>query len=263
MIVRGLIPLAFLALCLAEPVSAQDDASQKVRQISAEYQAANRALGQEFQTAEDPETKQDILENRLPELLLEFAGKFQAAAEEYKGQTAGVEALSQISQLTGRLPVQINDEAKAELKAIGEKANKDLLDNYADNEALVPLIYTMGSNSEILDKLAESENRDVRGVAKFFQVQAAKGRELNESNAETIKPMMENLVEVYGDVHVLYGARDRGTISDLVENELFAFENLRIGKVAPEIKGSDIDDVAFKLSDYRGKVVVIDFWGDW
>ncbi|MBL8852351.1 MAG: redoxin domain-containing protein [Planctomycetaceae bacterium] len=39
--------------------------------------------------------------------------------------------------------------------------------------------------------------------------------------------------------------------------------NLEIGKVAPEIIGSDFDGVEFKLSDYRGKVVVLDFWGDW
>ena len=36
-----------------------------------------------------------------------------------------------------------------------------------------------------------------------------------------------------------------------------------IGNQAPEIAGEDIDGVAFKLSDYRGKVVVLDFWGDW
>jgi len=36
-----------------------------------------------------------------------------------------------------------------------------------------------------------------------------------------------------------------------------------IGNQAPEITGEDIDGVAFKLSDYRGKVVVLDFWGDW
>ncbi|MBT7257007.1 MAG: redoxin domain-containing protein [Planctomycetaceae bacterium] len=34
-------------------------------------------------------------------------------------------------------------------------------------------------------------------------------------------------------------------------------------KVAPEIAAEDIDGVKFKLSDYRGKVVVLDFWGDW
>lgn len=36
-----------------------------------------------------------------------------------------------------------------------------------------------------------------------------------------------------------------------------------IGAVAPEIEGEDIDGVKFKLSDYRGKVLVVDFWGDW
>jgi peroxiredoxin len=38
---------------------------------------------------------------------------------------------------------------------------------------------------------------------------------------------------------------------------------LSIGKLAPDIEGKDFDEVAFKLSDYRGKIVVLDFWGDW
>jgi hypothetical protein len=36
-----------------------------------------------------------------------------------------------------------------------------------------------------------------------------------------------------------------------------------VGDLAPEIVGEDIDGTEFKLSDYRGKVVVLDFWGDW
>ena len=40
-------------------------------------------------------------------------------------------------------------------------------------------------------------------------------------------------------------------------------EDLAIGKLAPEISGVDVDGRKFKLSDYRGKVVVLDFWGDW
>jgi len=38
---------------------------------------------------------------------------------------------------------------------------------------------------------------------------------------------------------------------------------LAVGKLAPEIEGEDIDGTQFKLSDYRGKVVVLDFWGNW
>jgi hypothetical protein len=36
-----------------------------------------------------------------------------------------------------------------------------------------------------------------------------------------------------------------------------------VGETAPEIKGEDIDGIRFNLSDYRGKVVVLDFWGHW
>lgn len=36
-----------------------------------------------------------------------------------------------------------------------------------------------------------------------------------------------------------------------------------IGKAAPEITGADVDGKSLKLSDYKGKVVLVDFWGDW
>jgi cytochrome oxidase Cu insertion factor (SCO1/SenC/PrrC family) len=38
---------------------------------------------------------------------------------------------------------------------------------------------------------------------------------------------------------------------------------LAVGNLAPDIVGSDLDGNEFKLSDYRGKVVMLDFWGDW
>jgi peroxiredoxin len=44
---------------------------------------------------------------------------------------------------------------------------------------------------------------------------------------------------------------------------VFELKNLSIGKKAPEIVGKDLEDVEFQLSDYAGKVVILDFWGDW
>jgi thiol-disulfide isomerase/thioredoxin len=35
------------------------------------------------------------------------------------------------------------------------------------------------------------------------------------------------------------------------------------GKPAPEIRGVDADGQSFQLSDYRGKVVLLDFWATW
>ena len=40
-------------------------------------------------------------------------------------------------------------------------------------------------------------------------------------------------------------------------------ESTSTGALAPEIAGRDLDGAAFRLSDYRGKVVLLDFWGDW
>jgi hypothetical protein len=36
-----------------------------------------------------------------------------------------------------------------------------------------------------------------------------------------------------------------------------------LGKLAPEIMGEDLDGKPIRLSDYRGKVVMLDFWGNW
>jgi peroxiredoxin len=42
-----------------------------------------------------------------------------------------------------------------------------------------------------------------------------------------------------------------------------AITALAIGKVAPDIVGRDLDGAEFRLSDYRGRVVVLTFSGDW
>ncbi len=59
-----------------------------------------------------------------------------------------------------------------------------------------------------------------------------------------------------------YGAK-KVAVGDLAGRELFEIRRLRPGQPAPEIAGEDLDGKAFKLSDYRGKVVLLDFWGHW
>ncbi len=53
------------------------------------------------------------------------------------------------------------------------------------------------------------------------------------------------------------------TLGEVAKAELYELNHLTIGKVAPEIEGEDIDGKEFKLSDYRGKVVVLSFWAAW
>jgi hypothetical protein len=52
-------------------------------------------------------------------------------------------------------------------------------------------------------------------------------------------------------------------LGDLAVRELFELRHLQPGKPAPEIVGEDIDGKPMKLSDFRGKVVLLDFWGMW
>jgi hypothetical protein len=53
------------------------------------------------------------------------------------------------------------------------------------------------------------------------------------------------------------------TVGEAADAELFEMRHLQPGKPAPDIAGTDIDGKQFRLSDYRGKVVLLDFWGDW
>jgi peroxiredoxin len=47
--------------------------------------------------------------------------------------------------------------------------------------------------------------------------------------------------------------------AELAKGELYVLRNLCIGQQAPEITGKDIYGKEMKLSDYRGKVIVLDF----
>jgi hypothetical protein len=45
--------------------------------------------------------------------------------------------------------------------------------------------------------------------------------------------------------------------------EIRASEAVQVGKIAPDFEAKTIDGFEFSLSDYRGKVVLLDFYGFW
>ena len=57
-------------------------------------------------------------------------------------------------------------------------------------------------------------------------------------------------------------AKDPALLATAAQVEV-ATRGQAIGELMPEIAGFDLDGQPFRLSDYRGKVVVLDFWGDW
>jgi hypothetical protein len=72
--------------------------------------------------------------------------------------------------------------------------------------------------------------------------------------------LYERIIKDYSDVSDHQG----GKLGKLAERRIDALRNpVLVGKPAPEIDGEDVDGKKFKLSDYRGKVVLLDFWGNW
>lgn len=53
------------------------------------------------------------------------------------------------------------------------------------------------------------------------------------------------------------------TLAKIAEGHLDEMRNLVVGKPAPEIDGVDFDGKPLRLSDYRGRVVALSFWGSW
>ena len=80
-------------------------------------------------------------------------------------------------------------------------------------------------------------------------------RNLTDDQARKILAYLTDLQRRYPE------AAKQGRRNSL-ETQIYRFQNCRIGKMAPEIAGKDYAGVDFKLSDYRGKVVVLYFTGD-
>lgn len=76
--------------------------------------------------------------------------------------------------------------------------------------------------------------------------------------AKKVETLFERAVEEYGDVEIRVG----GTVGARAETELHDIRHLGIGKVAPDVEGKDQDGRQFKLSDYRGRVVLLYFWSE-
>jgi len=73
--------------------------------------------------------------------------------------------------------------------------------------------------------------------------------------AETL---YEQAIEKYANVKPPYDA----AVGQTAQTELFEMRHLAIGKEAEEMEDVDQDGQQFKLSDYRGKVVLLYFWSE-
>jgi hypothetical protein len=130
--------------------------------------------------------------------------------------------------------------------------------------ALADVLHRRASFAEFFTTKAKP--KDVERFEKGYGKEAI--ADLKRSDPAALRKEHEELLErILADkdyaATVIEHGEAKVALGELAERELFALRHLQPGKPAPEIEGEDIDGVKFKLSDYRGKVVLLDFWGHW
>lgn len=173
--------------------------------------------------------------------------------------------------------------------SMGDPAQKtkaiDLaMENFADSPGIKDIAVSLARSApsqkseDLLKSLLEkSPHKEVQAAALYSMTQfydsVMRGQEYAKKNEEYKAPdfikefdadsvnmeaLYEKLENDFGDL-----SGGRTTYGEIASKALFEIRYLSIGKVAPNIEGKDLDGEEFQLTDYRGKVVVIDFWGDW
>lgn len=126
-------------------------------------------------------------------------------------------------------------------------------------QACHQLAYLLDQQASVVDQL-KKEPESAGRVVQFYG--AEYGKHLKSLDREQLEKKREQHFELmlksFADVPT-----SDGTLGEIAEKSLFRIRHLSIGRVAPEIVGEDIFGKSFKLSDSRGKVVVLSFWGHW
>lgn len=208
-----------------------------------EFKKASKARDREAMTA--------LMADVTPVDYASFRERFLAGAKTYAGTDDAIDFLTWVAM-------------KGNDKDAQTAAAYTLLDDHIKSPKLITIAESVGylarplgadGLQEFCERLAEeSPDNMVRAWAMYARASAmSRGRDVPDdvkAEADALLAEAEKLAE--------------GTLlADRIAGPRFVEERLQIGMEVPDIVGEDLDGVPFKLSDYRGKVVVIDFWGDW
>lgn len=232
----------------AEP--AAPTTADQLEAIKSEFDEVMSAFSKKYREAA-PEARQALLEERPA--AEEFARKMLALAE--SDESIAVDALDWVM-------------SRARGTEVAEEAQDLMFANHIDSPRLqaacMLMAYAPASKQEqVTSKLnkaiEQSPHEDVKAAATYALANFTSS--LPDANEADVKSLYEKLAGSFGKLKP--SARSKRTYGEMAKAAIFEMENLKIGKIVPEIEAEDLDGVTFKLSDYRGKVVLIDFWGDW
>jgi hypothetical protein len=283
--VLAVLAFAPASWALGEPPGAPgakaDSPQARFEAIQKEYQQAQEAFSAAYSKATTDAERQKVFESKYP-TPQKYVPRMMALAESAPGDPAAVDALvwvvqfggetKETDQAVGRLArdhaqdpkvAEISDSlvysmapaAESLLRAMAEKNS----DRAAQGQAAFALAQYLNNNAELIrllkqDKEIAADYKESYGAERVAALQAKDPDAL----ARQAESRFEAVIEKFGDVK-----HYRGDLAKAARAELYEIRNLGIGKTAPEISGEDLSGRPMKLSDYKGKVVVLDFWGDW
>jgi hypothetical protein len=291
--------LAFLTLLCAAALSrGQESAAskpasrpvpvtpaEKVAAIEAEYEDAMKAFDKLYEQAKTPEERQALFTDKYPKAsnwfprLLEIAKANPKDAAAFKAlkwivtQDSDADAGSESLAILGRDYVsdpglaEVADELAYSNRSAAEKFLRVAMQQSPHEEvkgrAAYNLAQVLKRFADVARRLADSsDEEEQKRVAEFCgEAMCSYLRSLDGAKAlREAEDLLVMVGEKYGSVAARGGKRK---LAELVEGDLFEMRKLAIGMVAPEIEGEDVFAKPIKLSDFRGKVVVLDFWGHW
>jgi peroxiredoxin len=89
------------------------------------------------------------------------------------------------------------------------------------------------------------------------------GRGPVQPAAGDLEALILEAEQFYERVVERYRGVEDGKLASDASRSLFQLRELAVGKPAPEVEGADVDGRPFRLSDCRGRVVVLTFAGNW
>lgn len=236
-----------------EAARAELAAQEQLKRIETEFRAELDKLQAAYRQADSVTARQEI-ELTYQQLQRAKVAECLKLAAAHRRKAPAAEAFSWM------LRVIVDDRAR-------QMAKDQWLKDHVNDAALAPnlVIVGMADDREFLRAVIKrATNKAVLGMACFNLAMSLRRSEdvTDEQQREAIA-LLERIADEFANILFVAPEGPPARLGDLAEPPLYEFKFLSVGKVAPDIEGEDIDGVKLKLSDYRGKVVLLSFWGDW
>lgn len=238
--------LPFLA-ALQDPAP-EPDFRAELKALRAEYQKAEQEYYRPYSEARTDEERRKVKLDPAKNPAPIYLAKFRDLAERAKGTEGAASALLEVFSLAQRSGKR--DDAR--------QAVATLVESHVESpsmERLATLLRYAGHQigdahcRSALEAIQEKSPLPKAKAAATF-ILAVQGMANDEAAS---RAAFVRLQEEFADTP--YAAK-AGAF-------LFELDHLQVGKPAPDFEATDEKGEKYKLSDYRGKVTVIDFWGFW